>query len=300
MRRATLTLVGLVTAGLAVSGCGSSSLDSSGSSPKAKVSVGGVDQAAAAKVPAAIKSKGTLVVGTDASYAPSEIIASDGKTIQGFDIDLFNAVAKTLGLKATFQNAKFDSIISGVTSGKYDVGVSSFSVTADREKQATMVSYFTAGTLWAVASGNPKKVDPTKPCGINIAVQTGTTQALEQLPPLVKACKQAGKAPHVDSYDGQDQATASVVSGKDDAMLADSPVIADAVKHTNGKLESVGQIFASAPYGYVLPKSETNFGEAIVAALKVLKADGKYDAILKNWGVQQGAISDFTVNPPAS
>jgi polar amino acid transport system substrate-binding protein len=290
--------VGLLTAGLTATGCGSSSLDSNAGKPSASVDTS-VDKAAAAMVPAAIKNKGTLKVGTDASYAPSEIIAADGKTIEGFDIDLFNAVAKTLGLKATFENAKFGSIISGVNSGKYDVGVSSFSVNADRLKVATMVSYFTAGTLWAVPSGNPKKIDPTKPCGIKIAVQSNTTQALDQLPPLVKACQKAGKASHVDSYDGQDQATAAVVSGKDDAMLADSPVVADAIHHAKGKLESVGQIFASAPYGYVLPKSETKFGQAIVAALKALKANGQYDAILKNWGVQQGAISNFAVNPPA-
>lgn len=298
LRRGTMAIVGALTVGLALAGCGSSSLDNSGTQ-KATVK-SGVDTAAAALVPAAVKAKGTLVVGTDASYAPSEIIAADGKTIEGFDIDLFNAVAATLGLKATFHNAKFGSIITGVNSGKYDVGVSSFSVTADREKVATMVSYFTAGTAWAVASGNPKKIDPTHPCSIKVAVQSNTTQALDQLPLLVKACKAAGKATHVDSYDGQDQATAAVVSGKDDAMLADSPVVADAIKHAGGKLEPVGAIFDSAPYGYVLPKSETDFGNAIVAALKVLAGNGKYEEILKNWGVEQGAISDFAVNPPAN
>jgi polar amino acid transport system substrate-binding protein len=298
MRRGILATVVALTAGLSLTGCGSNSLDTTGHQ-QTNVNTS-VDKAAAAMVPAAIKSKGTLTVGTDASYAPSEILGADGKTIQGFDIDLFNAVMKTLGLKATYQNAKFGSIISGVNSGKYDVGVSSFSVTADREKTATMVSYFTAGTLWAVASGNPKHIDPTKPCGIKVAVQSNTTQALDQLPPLVKACQKAGKSTHVDSYDGQDQATAAVVSGKDDAMLADSPVVADAIKHAGGKLVTVGKIFDSAPYGYVLPKSETKFGDAIVAALKVLQSNGTYDKILKNWGVQQGAISDFAVNPPAS
>jgi polar amino acid transport system substrate-binding protein len=297
MRRSML-VAGLAAATVALAGCGSNSL-SSGPSHKGGNVNASVDKAAAAMVPAAIKKKGTLVVGTDASYAPSEIFAPNGKTIVGFDIDLFKAVAKTLGLKANFQNAKFGSIISGVTSGKYDIGVSSFSITADREKQATMVSYYSAGTLWAVAKGNPSKINPTKPCGIKVAVQSNTTQALDQLPPLVKACAKAGKPTHVDSYDAQDQATAAVISGKDDAMLADSPVIADAVKHSNGKLQSAGKIFDSAPYGYVLPKSETKFGQAIVAALKHLQANGDYMKILKSWGVQQGAISNFTVNPPA-
>lgn len=298
MRRIGTATAAVLVGALALAGCGSSSLDTGAKKATVK---SGVDKAAAAMVPAAVKSKGTLVVGTDASYAPSEFLGGDGKTVEGFDVDLFNAVAATLGLKAKFQNASFGSIISGVNSGKFDIGVSSFSVNADRLKVATMVSYFTAGTLWAVASGNPKKIDPTKPCGIKVAVQSNTTQSLDQLPPMVAACKKTGKATHVDSYDQQNQATAAVTSGKDDAMLADSPVIAYAVKKTDGKLQSVGSIFASAPYGYVLPKSETDFGDAIVAALNVLKSNGDYKKVLTIWGVQQGAITDFAVNPaPAS
>src|SRR5207253_508501 len=99
-----------------------------------------VDQALAAKVPAAVKSAGKIVVGTDSSYAPSEFLDSDGKTVIGFDVDLFNAVAAKFGLKTEWQSAKFDDIIPGVGSAKYNIGVSSFTVNADREKQATMVS----------------------------------------------------------------------------------------------------------------------------------------------------------------
>lgn len=300
MRRLTIAAAAVLASSFALTACGSNSLDTSSGQPTAKVSTT-VNKTAAQLVPANIKAKGTLVVGTDASYAPSESLAGDGKTIVGFDIDLFKAVAKSLNLKVKFVNASFGTIIAGVVkSGKYDVGVSSFSITPDREKQATMVSYFSAGTAWAVAAGNPKKIDPTKPCGINVAVQSNTTQALDQLPLLVKACQTAGTPIHVDSYDQQSQATASVISGKDDAMLADSPVVADAVKHSTGKLESVGSLTDTAPYGYVLPKSEADFGNAIVAALKALQADGTYTKILTSWGVQQGAITDFAVNPSAS
>ena len=65
------------------------------------------------------------------------------------------------------------------------------------------------------------------------------------------------------------QATAAVVSGKADAMLADSPVVAYAVEQSKGKLEPLGDIYDSAPYGYVLPKDGKAMGEAIVAALEV-------------------------------
>jgi len=285
----------VLASGLAVTGCGSNSLDKSSDQPTQKVGTS-VDSAAAALVPANIKSKGTLTIGSDASYAPSEFLAGDGKTIEGFDVDLFTAVAKKLDLKVNFQNANFDSIITGVQGNKYDVGVSSFTVNPDREKQATMISYFNAGTQWAAPAGNATKVDPQKPCGLTVAVQKGTVQQEVDLPPKEKACKAAGKPINVLVYTGQDQATAAVVSGKADAMLADSPVVAYAVKQSTGKLEAVGSIYDAAPYGYVVSKANTKFGDAIVAALKSLQQDGTYTKILEKWNVTQGALKTATVN----
>jgi polar amino acid transport system substrate-binding protein len=297
MRKTPRIAAALVVATLALAGCGSNSLDNGGSGKKGGDVKTSVDKEAAALVPQAIKDKGTLTIGTDASYAPSEFFAGDGKTIEGFDIDLFKAVAQKLGLKVEFQNAKFDSIITGVQGKKYDMGISSFTVNADRMKQVNMVSYFNAGTQWASAAGNPKNVDPAKPCGITVAVQKATVQQEEDLPPKQKACQQAGKPLKVLVYEAQDQATAAVVSGKADAMLADSPVVAYAVKQSDGKLEATGDIYDAAPYGYVVPKDQTGLADAVVAALKSLDASGDYKKVLTNWGVDQGAISDFTVNP---
>jgi polar amino acid transport system substrate-binding protein len=296
MRRSKL-MVSVVAVGLMVlTGCGSDSLDTSekkGGDVKTSV-----DQDAAALVPQPLADKGTLLVGTDANYAPSEFLAGDGKTIQGFDVDLLTAVAKKLDLEVEFQPAKFESIITGVQGGKYDVGMSSFTVNAERMEQATMVSYFNAGIQWASAPGNPKNIDLEKPCNAVVAVQKGTIQQEEDLPPKVAACKKAGtpmRDPLV--YEAQDEVTANVVSGKADAMLADSPVVAYAVEKSKGKLEALGDIYDAAPYGYVLPKAEPNLGKAFVAALESLEADGGYEKALAAWGVEAGAISDFAVNP---
>jgi polar amino acid transport system substrate-binding protein len=303
LRPATLLVAGLATAGLALSACGSSSLDtgSSSSSTSSRSSSsragGGVDAALAAKVPQKIKDKGTLVVGSDASYAPNEFLDKDGKTVIGMDVDIFNAVAAKLGLKAEFQNAGFDTIILGVSSGKYDVGVSSFTINDERKKQVNMVSYFSAGTQWATKKGNPKKVDPDNACGLAIGVQKGTTQ-LDDLTARSKKCTDAGK-PAIKQVIEQDQSkvTADLISGKADAMLADSPITLYAVKQTNNQLEPLGDIYDSAPYGFVLPKDETDFAQAIADALKATATDGSYKAALEKWGNDSGAVTDFAVNP---
>ena len=248
--------------------------------------------------PAAIKSDGKIVIGTDSSYPPNEFLDTDGKTVVGFDVDLFNAVAAKLGLETEWQPSKFADIIPGVQSGKYEAGVSSFTINDERKEQANMVSYFSAGTQWGAKKGNPVGVQPDDACGKKVAVQTGTVQETEDLPQRDKDCKSAGKpAIAIDSYQDQGQATAAVVSGKDDAMLADSPVVAYAVKQTNGQLELLGDIYDSAPYGYVIKKDQTEFAQAAADAVKALITDGTYKTILEKWGVQAGAIDNPAVNP---
>ena len=168
---------GAAIVGLALSACGSSSLSTPETSKSAPATAQAVDPALAAKLPAKVKSAGQIVVGTDATYAPNEFLNADGKTVQGMDVDLFNAVMQKFGVKVVWQPASFDSIITGVQGGKYDIGVSSFTINNDRKKQVNMVSYFNAGTQWATPPGNPKKVDPQSPCGLKVAVQKGTVQA---------------------------------------------------------------------------------------------------------------------------
>jgi polar amino acid transport system substrate-binding protein len=301
-RRAAATTAALATAALVVAGCGNDSSGGSAgggsaSSPTAALPSVEADQALAAQVPDSVKSDGTISVGTDSTYAPSEFLAEDGSTIIGFDVDLFTLVAQKLGLKAQFTTAPFDSIIAGVGSGKYEVGVSSFTINPDRLASVNMVSYFNAGTQWSTKKGNPADVDPDNACGKKIAVQTGTVQ-VDDITARSKTCTDAGKPEiTIDQYDAQSDATAAVVSGKDDAGLADSPVMAYAVKQTNGQLELLGDVYDAAPYGYVIPQDQAGFAQAVAAAVKSLVDDGTYQDVLERWGVEAGAITDPTVNP---
>jgi len=282
--------------GLALSACGSSSLSSPGISG-APTAAQTKDAALVATLPAKIKTAGKIIVGVDTSYPPSEFLAADGKTAEGFDVDLFDAVAQKFGVTVEWQTSNFSTIILGVKSGKYDLGVSSFTINPDRKKQADMVSYYTAGTQWIVPKGNPKKVDINNACGLNVGVQKGTVQ-IDDLTARSKKCTDAGKQPINPIVEElQVKVNADVVSGKADAMAADSPVALYAVKQTSGAVEVVGKSYDSAPYGYVLPKGETAFAGAIVTALKALDASGDYKKVLSKWGVESGAINSFAVNP---
>jgi polar amino acid transport system substrate-binding protein len=291
-RRAILGLAVAAALTVSMAACGEESGSSSGSGPSAPAASSSVDSALAAKVPADIKAAGKLIVGTDSTYAPSEFLDTDGKTVIGFDVDLFNAVAAKLGLTTEWQSATFGNIIPGVNSGKYNAGVSSFTVNPDRMKQVTMVSYFSAGTQWAAKTG--ATIDPDNACGKKVAVQATTVQ-VDDITARSKKC--GSNKITIDQYQKQSDATNAVVTGKDDAMLADSPVCAYAVKQTNGQLALAGDIYDSAPYGYVLPKDQTDFADAIAGSVQALIADGTYKSILSKWGVDAGAITTPAVNP---
>jgi polar amino acid transport system substrate-binding protein len=299
MFRTPRTLLGLAVAAtltVSMAACGSESGSGTGTgSAGAPAPSSSVDSALAAKVPAEIKSAGKLVIGTDSTYAPNEFLDTDGKTVIGFDVDLFNAVAGKFGLTTQWQSATFDSIIPGVNTGKYGAGVSSFTINATRLKQVNMVSYFSAGTQWAAKKG--AGVDPDNACGKKVAVQTSTVQA-DDLAARSKKCTDAGKPKiTIDQYQKQSDATNAVVTGKDEAMLADSPVIAYAVKQTNGQLELAGDIYDSAPYGYVIAKDQADFADAVKQAVQALITDGTYKTIATKWGVEAGAITTPEVNP---
>ena len=294
--RTTLAICGVLV--LSAAGCGSNGSSPSNSAPATTPTASAsVAPELVAALPAKIKSAGKIVVGVDATYPPNEFLQG-GKTVAGMDVDVFNAVAAKFGVTVDWQPAGFDTIITGVQGGKYDMGISSFTINAKRKQQVNMVSYFNAGTQWASAKGNPKGVDPDNACGKTIAVQKGTTQLEDDIPVRQKKCTDAGK-PKINLVvrEKQDAATADVATGKADAMLADSPVVLYAAKQSQGKVEALGTIYDAAPYGYVVPKAETAFAAAIVEALKAIDADGTYKSALAKWGNESGAITTFAVNP---
>lgn len=288
-RRALAGLVAPAALVLALGACGD---DDGGDEPEAPASP---DPGLADQVPAAISEDGVITVGIDTTYPPNEFLDTDGETAIGWDVELFDAVAGALGLSTEYVVAPFGSIIAGVQSGQFEAGVSSFTINDERKAETNMVSYFNAGTQWAAQPG--AGVDPDSACGLRVAVQRDTVQ-VDDIQARSDACEDAGEeAITIEQFQSQEQATATVVSGQNDAMLADSPICAYAVQQTGGDLELVGEIYDAAPYGYVVAQDQTEFADALAQAVESVIADSTYSSILEEWGVEGGAISDPAVNP---
>jgi polar amino acid transport system substrate-binding protein len=276
-----------------------STATTSASAPASSAAAGGDP---ASLVPAAVKASGALKVATDATYAPNEFKDTDGKTIIGMDVDLGNAIATKLGLKASFQDVTFNQIIPGLAGGKYNLGMSSFTDSKEREAAVDFVTYFTAGTSVLVLKGNPAGIKgPDDLCGRKVAVETATTQELVDIPNKTKACKNGGKAPVTPvALPDQSAVNLAVQSGRADATLLDSPVAEYQAKQPGAKFEVAGKSYNDAPYGIAIPKDAGTLKDAVLAAVKAVIADGTYKTILDKWGIADGAITSPTINGATS
>ena len=247
----------------------------------------------AATVPADIRDTGRLVIGVNVPYAPNEFKDTSGQIV-GFDVNLMNAVARTLGLTPDYRETGFEAIIPSIRAGDFNVGMSSFTDTKQREGAADFVTYFEAGTLWAQKAGSG--VDPNNACGLRVGVQYATIQETEEIPAKSQACTEAGNAAiEKVVYVSQDDLNAALINGEVDAMSADSPATGFAVKTSGGALEPAGEIFDTAPYGWPVAK-DSGLAEPLRRALEHLMQTGEYKTIATIWGVEKGMIDKPAIN----
>jgi len=301
-RSRAVPLLGLATAALLLAGCGAggSGAPSSGGAAPSEAAPVSKDDALAKLVPANVASDGKIVIGSDASYPPNEFYDADGQTFIGMDVDLGKAIAQKLGLTAEFQNSAFGAILLGIGSDKYELGMSSFTINAEREKSVDMVSYFNAGTKAAVLKGNPDHLNLDDLCGKAVGTQKDTVQE-EDVNARSKKCQAEGKAPiALTALQAQTDVTLALTSKRIVAMLADSPVVNYAVIQTNGQLEQLGNQYEAAPYGIALKKGQGDFTKAVQGAVQALIDDGTYGKIVTKWNGASGgesAVKTAQINP---
>jgi ABC-type amino acid transport substrate-binding protein len=263
------------------------------SSTETPAAVPGAVDSIAKTVPEGIRSTGRLVIGVNVPYAPNEFKDASGQIV-GFDVDLMNAVARTMGLVPEYRETGFEAIIPSVRAGDFNVGMSSFTDTKAREEAADFVTYFEAGTLWAQQAGS--SVDPDNACGLRVGVQYAALQETEEIPAKSDACVAAGMSPiEKVVYVSQDDLTTALINGEVAAMAADSPVTGFAIKTSGGALQAAGEVFDSAPYGWPVAKG-SGLAESLRQALDYLIKSGEYRTIATMWGVEKGMIDKPVIN----
>ena len=292
--------------------CGSSSPSSSSSaststSASPSATSGGVtaDATLNAMLPAAIRSAGTIRVATNIPYPPWEMYTAVGsKQATGIDYDLSQAIAAKLGVKASFDQTVFDSIIPALLAGKEDMVMASMFDDATRQKQLDFVDYATDSYGILLPKGNPDNITSIQDlAGKTVAVQSGTAQVGE-LQKLAKTFATAGKPKLTILQFPQDSdALLAVTSGKAQAQMDDQSVAAYTVKtFDNGNTfvllqdPTIATTFSNGIIGIGVPKTDTQLRDAVQKALQALITDGTYGQILNKYNEGSLAVTSALVN----
>jgi len=291
--------VALLLAGAAMlpAACGSSTPNGSTPTSSATTHHARLDPALHDLLPQAVKDQGFLRVGTDASYAPIEGYAADGRTIIGVDPDLGVEIGRVLGVRLQFDATDFDKLLTNLGSGSLDLAMSAMTDTPERAKITDFVDYFTAGTSIVVQRGNPAGVTELNDlCGKVVAVERATTQ----VDLLARTQKNCGvRRIIVRTYPTNSDALLELRTGRAVAVLNDTPpatfLVNDARTSSQYQLASNAQ-YEPAPYGIAVAKSQPGLRNAVKGALEQLLRNGVYADVLARWHVQTGAVHQITVN----
>ena len=184
------------------------------------------------ELPANIRNKGVIKVGSDIAYPPVEFKDKDGKTV-GIDPDIADAMGKQLGVTFEFDNGTFDTLLGGLRSKRYDIAMSAMTDTKNRQEGideetgkkvgtgVDFVDYFTAGVSIYTKKGDDQGIKTWQDlCGKKIVVQRGTVSH-DMAKAESKKCK-SGKI-SIESFDNDQQAQTRLRSGGADAGSAMGP-----------------------------------------------------------------------------
>ena len=219
----------------------------------------------------------TIRFAAEASYPPFDFMDAQNK-IQGFDVDLANALCKQMPAECTFTNQQFDSLIPSLKFRRFDAIMSGMDITPEREKQVLFSQpYYDNSALFVVRKGKADSVASLK--GKRVGVQNGTTHQKY----LADRMSDVTVVP----YDSYQNAILDLKNGRIDAVFGDTAVVNESLKK-NPELSPLGDKVTDKAYfgnglGIAVRLGNSALQAKFNAALDKVKADGTYKTIYDKW-----------------
>jgi His/Glu/Gln/Arg/opine family amino acid ABC transporter permease subunit len=220
-----------------------------------------------------VRRTGELRVGTDATYPPFE--SKVGEAYEGFDIELGEAVARSLGVRVVWTNVSFDGIFPGLIAGKYEMIISAVTITPERRAEmAFCAPYYDAGQILCVRQEENGISKPADLEGKAAGVQINTTSQF-----MLE--KQGGV--DIRKYASMDLALLDLDQGRISAVVGDAPTIQWMIGQSFPKLKLAGELLTQDQYGFVLRQEDQELVAAVDQALAQVRAEGEYDKLHAKW-----------------
>ena len=221
-----------------------------------------------------VKKSGKLTIATSPDFPPFESL--EGDKVVGIEIDLLEMIAEKLGVELEINQMDFDSVLPGIQSGKFNVGVSGITVTEDRKKNADFtVPYFAAAQAIVVLKDSPIKSKADLE-GKKVSVQTGTTAE--------EYCMKNGY--DVSAFQANNDALSALTSGKVDAWVIDNETGIQMSETTNGKTVVLDEPMTTEPYSFAFKKGSTSLVNEINSYVEGWLKDGTIEKIFEKYNVK--------------
>ena len=223
--------------------------------------------------------KAELVMATNANFPPYEFM--EGEEYAGIDIEMAEEIAKRLDMELVIENVEFGTIVAGVETGKYNVGIAGMTVTDERKEQVNFSDSYATGVQVVIVKdgGKVATLDDLAGEDIMIGVQQDTTGHIY----AGDTVENGGYGEdHVTAYLNGADAVAALVSGSVDAVIIDQEPAKEFVKVNEG-LSILPAEWAVEDYAIAINKDDTKLLEDINAALAEMKKDGTMDKIISKY-----------------
>lgn len=223
-----------------------------------------------------IRKRGELLIATDATYPPFEYM--DGKTLKGFDIDIGNAIAREIGVKAHWLPMEWAGVLPALGAHKCDMILSGVTITEERKKNGYTFSrpYFLSGQAIVRRKGDTRirSLQDLKDKIVSVQMETTGQFALE---------KAGVPKSHILKFDTLQEGLLDVRNSKSDAAVADLPALHENLRQSYSELELVGGAFKQENLGVVVRHGEPNLLNALNRALEHIMVDGEYAKAYSDW-----------------
>lgn len=215
----------------------------------------------------------TLTMATNATFPPYEYV--EGDEYEGIDVEIAQAIADKLGMELEIADVEFDTIIGGVESGKYDMGMAGMTVTEERKKSVNFSETYATGIQSIIVTEDSaiQSVDDIDK-DTKIGVQQGTTGD-------IYATDDYG-SDAVTAYKNGAEAVQALSAGKVDCVIIDNNPAKEYVKANEG-LKVLDTAYAEEEYAICVSKDNKELLDDINGALGELKEDGTIDEIVAKY-----------------
>lgn len=219
-------------------------------------------------------------VAMEPTFPPFDTINEETQELDGFDVDLMNAIAENQGFELEWVNMGFDGLIAALEAGNIDIIASGMNASPERrEKVDFSTTYYDSGLVVAVKAGNTaiKSIDDLT-TDMKAGGQIGTTGA-----DLANELFTTGKIKEAKIYNGLDVAVMDLQNGAIDALINDLPVTKAYMDAKPGTIEIVGDVLNAESYGFAVQKGNTELLDKINTGMQNLIDDGTFDKIYTKW-----------------